>query len=196
MDFVKAGKVVKFIDENGEKNAGTVVEIVKQQGIKKAVINTIEGKTIIKNLKDLYLVKNEVRGKRSISVLKEVAEELGKEVIETKLPKKDSYLVVGDKVLKPLKSNEGESENIVDKDEVVKDLEFKVLSLEQQLSSSKEQINDLEKMKVSIIHLAKALKVRTTESGESKTINELLTCILELKILENWLLIEKRPRSL
>lgn len=162
MDFVKAGKVVKFIDENGEKNAGTVVEIVKQQGIKKAVINTIEGKTIIKNLKDLYLVKNEVRGKRSISVLKEVAEELGKEVIETKLPKKDSYLVVGDKVLKPLKSNEGESENIVDKDEVVKDLEFKVLSLEQQLSSSKEQINDLEKMKVSIIHLAKALKVRTT----------------------------------
>lgn len=165
MDFVKAGKVVKFIDENGEKNAGTVVEIVKQQGIKKAVINTIEGKTIIKNLKDLYLVKNEVRGKRSISVLKEVAEELGKEVIETKLPKKDSYLVVGDK------------------DEVVKDLEFKVLSLEQQLSSSKEQINDLEKMKVSIIHLAKALKVRTTESGESKTINELLTCILELNNL-------------
>jgi hypothetical protein len=183
MDFVKAGKVVKFIDENGEKNAGTVVEIVKQQGIKKAVINTIEGKTIVKNLKDLYLVKNEVRGKRSISVLKEVAEELGKEVIETKLPKKDSYLVVGDKVLKPLKSNEGESENIVDKDEVVKDLEFKVLSLEQQLSSSKEQINDLEKMKVSIIHLAKALKVRTTESGESKTINELLTCILELNNL-------------
>lgn len=183
MDFVKAGKVVKFIDENGEKNAGTVVEIVKQQGIKKAVINTIEGKTIIKNLKALYLVKNEVRGKRSISVLKEVAEELGKEVIETKLPKKDSYLVVGDKVLKPLKSNEGESENIVDKDEVIKDLEFKVLSLEQQLSSSKEQINDLEKMKVSIIHLAKALKVRTTESGESKTINELLTCILELNNL-------------
>lgn len=183
MDFVKAGKVVKFIDENGEKNAGTVVEIVKQQGIKKAVINTIEGKTIIKNLKDLYLVKNEVRGKRSISVLKEVAEELGKEVIETKLPKKDSYLVVGDKVLKPLKSNEGESENIVDKNEVVKDLEFKVLSLEQQLSSSKEQINDLEKMKVSIIHLAKALKVRTTESGESKMINELLTCILELNNL-------------
>lgn len=128
MDFVKAGKVVKFIDENGEKNAGTVVEIVKQQGIKKAVINTIEGKTIIKNLKALYLVKNEVRGKRSISVLKEVAEELGKEVIETKLPKKDSYLVVGDKVLKPL-------------------------------------------------------KVRTTESGESKTINELLTCILELNNL-------------
>lgn len=147
------------------------------------MINTIEGKTIIKNLKDLYLVKNEVRGKRSISVLKEVAEELGKEVIETKLPKKDSYLVVGDKVLKPLKSNEGESENIVDKDEVVKDLEFKVLSLEQQLSSSKEQINDLEKMKVSIIHLAKALKVRTTESGESKMINELLTCILELNNL-------------
>lgn len=183
MDFVKAGKVVKFIDENGEKNAGTVVEIVKQQGIKKAVINTIEGKTIIKNLKDLYLVKNEVRGKRSISVLKEVAEELGKEVIETKLPKKDSYLVVGDKVLKPLKSNEGESENTIDKDEVIKDLEFKVLSLEQQLSSSKEQINDLEKMKVSIIHLAKALKVRTTESGESKTINELLTCILELNNL-------------
>lgn len=147
------------------------------------MINTIEGKTIVKNLKDLYLVKNEVRGKRSISVLKEVAEELGKEVIETKLPKKDSYLVVGDKVLKPLKSNEGESENIVDKDEVIKDLEFKVLSLEQQLSSSKEQINDLEKMKVSIIHLAKALKVRTTESGESKTINELLTCILELNNL-------------
>ena len=176
-------KLGKFIDENGEKNAGTVVEIVKQQGIKKAVINTIEGKTIVKNLKDLYLVKNEVRGKRSISVLKEVAEELGKEVIETKLPKKDSYLVVGDKVLKPLKSNEGESENIVDKDEVIKDLEFKVLSLEQQLSSSKEQINDLEKMKVSIIHLAKALKVRTTESGESKTINELLTCILELNNL-------------
>lgn len=183
MDFVKAGKVVKFIDENGEKNAGTVVEIVKQQGIKKAVINTIEGKTIVKNLKDLYLVKNEVRGKRSISVLKEVAEELGKEVVETKIPKKDSYLVVGDKVLKPLKSNEGESENIVDKDEVIKDLEFKVLSLEQQLSSSKEQINDLEKMKVSIIHLAKALKVRTTELGESKTINELLTCILMLNNL-------------
>lgn len=94
MDFVKAGKVVKFIDENGEKNAGTVVEIVKQQGIKKAVINTIEGKTIIKNLKDLYLVKNEVRGKRSISVLKEVAEELGKEVIETKLPKKIVILLL------------------------------------------------------------------------------------------------------
>lgn len=51
------------------------------------------------------------------------------------------------------------------------------------LHSSKEQINDLEKMKVSIIHLAKALKVRTTESGESKTINELLTCILELNNL-------------
>lgn len=94
MDFVKAGKVVKFIDENGEKNVGTVVEIVKQQGIKKAVINTIEGKTIIKNLKDLYLVKNEVRGKRSISVLKEVAEELGKEVIETKLPKKIVILLL------------------------------------------------------------------------------------------------------
>lgn len=136
MDFVKAGKVVKFIDENGEKNAGTVVEIVKQQGIKKAVINTIEGKTIVKNLKDLYLVKNE-----------------------------------------------GESENVIDKDKMIKDLEFKVLSLEQQLSSSKEQINDLEKMKVSIIHLAKALKVRTTELGESKTINELLTCILMLNNL-------------
>lgn len=113
-----------------------------------------------------------------------MAEELGKEVVETKIPKKDSYLVVGDKALKPLKNpNEGESENTIDKDEVIKDLEFKVLSLEQQLSSSKEQINDLEKMKVSIIHLAKALKVRTTELGESKTINELLTCILELNNL-------------
>ena len=78
------------------------------------------------------------------------------------------------------RSKPKESKN---KDEVIKDLEFKVLSLEQQLSSSKEQINDLEKMKVSIIHLAKALKVRTTESGESKTINELLTCILELNNL-------------
>lgn len=183
MDFVKAGKVVKFIDENGEKNAGTVVEIVKQQGIKKAVINTIEGKTIIKNLKDLYLVKNEVRGKRSISVLKEVAEELGKEVTEIKPPKKDSYLVVGDKILKPLGSNEVESENTIDKDKVIKDLEFKVLSLEQQLSSSKEEIDSLEKMKVSIIHLVKALKVRATELGESSVINELLTCILELNNL-------------
>lgn len=86
--------------------------------------------------------------------------------------------------MKPLKNlDEGESENTIDKDEMIKDLEFKVLSLEQQLSSSKEQINDLEKMKVSIIHLAKALKVRTTELGESKTINELLTCILELNNL-------------
>lgn len=104
-------------------------------------------------------------------------------MVETKIPKKDSYLVVGDKVLKPLKLNEGESENVIDKDKMIKDLEFKVLSLEQQLSSSKEQINDLEKMKVSIIHLAKALKVRTTELGESKTINELLTCILMLNNL-------------
>lgn len=78
--MITVGKVVQFVDSNNEKSAGTVIEIVKRDGVKSAIINVIDGSRTVKPLGDLFEVKNSVKGKRSSTVLKEVAEKLGKEI--------------------------------------------------------------------------------------------------------------------
>lgn len=180
--MIAVGKIVQFVDNNNEKSAGTVIEIVKRDGVKSAIINVIDGSRTIKPLGDLFEVKNSVRGKRASAVLKEVAEKLGKEIVnpssngtETKTPpspkEKLENLVKG--ILEEKSKLEEENK------ELKRTLSQSQLEIKQCIDMLTNEKNNSQRMKSTISHLS--IVIEDLIDVDFKTsITELTNCIKEL----------------
>lgn len=84
---ISKGNVVKFKDKTGRSIGGTVVELMDENGISYAMINTILGDRIRKRTCDLSLVKREKRGRLSKDYLQNLQEELDGGKIKQEVPK-------------------------------------------------------------------------------------------------------------
>ena len=72
---IEQGIVVKFAENNGMLNGGTVVSILDDSRI---AINTLDGRNIVKNAADVEICRYQRRGKASKSFLTKLQKELDK----------------------------------------------------------------------------------------------------------------------
>lgn len=79
MSKIVKGIVVKFYDNEGLLDGGTVIEIIEKEGSRICLINTLEGKRIQKNEADIVPIKYQGVGKPSSTFLNKVKKALIKE---------------------------------------------------------------------------------------------------------------------
>lgn len=79
MDKVTQGNIVKFSDTAGKTNGGTVIEIIKKDNTDCALINTLEGKKIIKKISELIPIKRQQRGRVSAKFMSDLKDEIDSE---------------------------------------------------------------------------------------------------------------------
>ena len=79
MDKVIQGNIVKFSDTAGKTNGGTVIEIIKKDNTDCALINTLEGKKIIKKISELIPIKRQQRGRVSAKFMSDLKDEIDSE---------------------------------------------------------------------------------------------------------------------
>lgn len=79
MDKVTQGNIVKFSDTAGKTNGGTVIEIIKKDNAYCALINTLEGKKIIKKISELIPIKRQQRGRVSAKFMSDFKDEINSE---------------------------------------------------------------------------------------------------------------------
>lgn len=84
MSKIVKGIVVKFYDNEGLLDGGTVIEIIEKEGSRICLINTLEGKRIQKNEADIVPIKYQRVGKPSSTFLNKVKKALIKENRELK----------------------------------------------------------------------------------------------------------------
>lgn len=84
MSKIVKGIVVKFYDNEGLLDGGTVIEIIEKEGSRICLINTLEGKRIQKNEADIVTIKYQRVGKPSSTFLNKVKKALIKENRELK----------------------------------------------------------------------------------------------------------------
>lgn len=84
MSKIVKGIVVKFYDNEGLLDGGTVIEIIEKEGSRICLINTLEGKRIQKNEADIIPIKYQRVGKPSSTFLNKVKKALIKENRELK----------------------------------------------------------------------------------------------------------------
>lgn len=84
MSKIVKGIVVKFYDNEGLLDGGTVIEIIEKEGSRICLINTLEGKRIQKNEADIVPIKYQRIGKPSSTFLNKVKKALIKENRELK----------------------------------------------------------------------------------------------------------------
>lgn len=84
MSKIVKGIVVKFYDNEGLLDGGTVIEIIEKEGSRICLINTLEGKRIQKNETDIVPIKYQRVGKPSSTFLNKVKKALIKENRELK----------------------------------------------------------------------------------------------------------------
>ena len=194
--MITGGKIVKFIDGAGNTTAGTVIEIVRSGGQKMAKINTIDGKRVLKNLGDLFEVKNSVRGKRASKVLEEVATSLGKKVI----PVPDSPIVgpasALSQITPPSKSyasltTAADSSLMEEMKKQLKEIAVEKNLLQAENTSLKQQIDSLqsfasneEQLKLTICCLADSLQEAVSSLEYDKIVTSLIGCIKKLNKIE------------
>lgn len=79
MDKVTQGNIVKFSDTAGKTDGGTVIEIIKKDNTDCALINTLEGKKIIKKISELIPIKRQQRGRVSAKFMSDLKDEIDSE---------------------------------------------------------------------------------------------------------------------
>lgn len=187
--MITGGKIVKFKDSAGNISAGTVVEIVRSGGQKLAKINTIDGKRIMKHLGDLFEVKNSTRGKKSSTVLKEVAQELGKEIVPVQEVPFPVAVSSSNSSSIPAPIKDYSQMDILRNQ--IRDLLVEKRQLQAEISSLKEKLSNLESfssniehLKVTISCLSDCLQEAVSGMDYDKIVQHLLLCIKKLNKLE------------
>lgn len=79
MNKVKVGKIVRFRDEDGRFNGGLVKDLVRENNVEYAIINTLDSEMKKVKKVDLTLVAREQRGRVSTRFLNELRAEIRKD---------------------------------------------------------------------------------------------------------------------
>lgn len=85
MSKIKVGSVVKFTDSEGRLDGGTVVDFLRKDNQDCLLINSLEGRKIVKNRNDVSLIQRQQRGKVPASFLSDLKKECDKVNIQAGL---------------------------------------------------------------------------------------------------------------
>lgn len=85
MSNIKVGSIVKFTDSEGRLDGGTVVDFLRKDNQDCLLINSLEGRKIVKNRNDVSLIQRQQRGKVPASFLSDLKKECDKVNIQAGL---------------------------------------------------------------------------------------------------------------
>jgi hypothetical protein len=189
MSKIVKGIVVKFYDNEGLLDGGTVIEIIEKEGSRICLINTLEGKRIQKNEADIVPIKYQRVGKPSSTFLNKVKKALIKENRELKKSLIPTVVAVKEKK---------ETEEISDSSTPlpVMKVGYPDEALFSELKEAKERITELErrneelsknvcsavsedKYHKTIVAMRKSI-ICLTKGEDSEAMTSLLDLILEL----------------
>lgn len=183
MSKIVKGIVVKFYDNEGFLDGGTVIEIIEKEGARICLINTIEGKRIQKNEKDIIPIKYQRVGKSSATFLNKVKKSLIKENRELKkslIPVREKTTEISDSptplpVVKVSHSNEVLLSELKEAKERINELERRNEELSKNVCSAASE----DKYHKTIIAMKKSI-ICLTKGEDSEAMTSLLDLILEL----------------
>lgn len=187
MSKIVKGIVVKFYDSEGFLDGGTVIEIIEKEGARICLINTIEGKRIQKNEKDIIPIKYQRIGKSSSTFLNKVKKslikenrELKKSLIPVVVPVKEKPTELSDSptplpVMQVGHSNEVLLSELKEAKERINELERRNEELSKNVCSAASE----DKYHKTIIAMKKSIICLTNEENKEAMVT-LLDLILEL----------------
>ena len=69
MSKIKVGSIVKFTDSEGRLDGGTVIDFLRKDNQECLLINSLEGKKIVKKRVEVSLIQRQQRGRVAASFL-------------------------------------------------------------------------------------------------------------------------------
>lgn len=188
MSKIVKGIVVKFYDNEGLLDGGTVIEIIEKEGSRICLINTLEGKRIQKNEADIVPIKYQRVGKPSSTFLNKVKKALIKENRELKKSLIPTVVSVKEKIKEEISDSPTPSP--------VMKVGYPDEALFSELKEAKERITELErrneelsknvcsavsedKYHKTIVAMRKSI-ICLTKGEDSEAMTSLLDLILEL----------------
>lgn len=78
MSKIKVGSIVKFTDSEGRLDGGTVIDFLRKDNQECLLINSLEGKKIVKKRVEVSLIQRQQRGRVAASFLVDMKEEFDK----------------------------------------------------------------------------------------------------------------------
>lgn len=79
MNKAKVGKIVKFRDAEGRLNGGLIKDLVRENNVEYAIVNTLESEEVKVKKSDLILVNRQQRGRVSARFLGDLRDEIERE---------------------------------------------------------------------------------------------------------------------
>lgn len=190
MSKVEKGSVVKFYDNNGVLDGGTVVDIIESEGkIKVCLINTLIGKRIQKPYEDIVLCKYQRKGKVSEAFINKLQKEIVKENKERVKSSVDTRSTIEEVVpVKSVSENEIVDRNLInnlqleiaEKNERIKELEDQILILNKRSFDIPFEDNHVK----TIIAMKQSLMSCFNGDASGISVVPLLTLIMELNKIE------------
>lgn len=207
MDKVTQGNIVKFSDTAGKTNGGTVIEIIKKDNAYCALINTLEGKKIIKKISELIPIKRQQRGRVSAKFMSDFKDEINSENENITAYTSPTPISSGESerhlsptpILESDKDEKASSSLNIEEEETILSLKNQLILKDQLIISLKESIDQLskendklrtkneafsqdsnvnvEQIKYTIKGLGNALLAASTSNNE-EVIKELI-CVIE-----------------
>lgn len=137
MNKVKVGKIVRFRDEDGKFNGGLVKDLVRENNVEYAIINTLDSEMKKVKKVDLTLVAREQRGRVSTRFLNELREEIRKDNDEIGEGRPGADSSASSNVRKSSKKK-------LSPQEYIEELEQNLASRDRTVKEYKKRINELE----------------------------------------------------
>ena len=137
MNKAKVGKIVKFRDKDGRLNGGLIKDLVRENNIEYAIVNTLESEEAKVRKTDLILVNRQQRGRVSARFLGDLRDEIEKENANTFIP-------VGEDTSAPVNDNEQYTGTKLPQQKIIKKLELKLAAREQTIKDYKTTVERLQ----------------------------------------------------
>lgn len=138
MNKAKVGKIVKFRDADGRLNGGLIKDLVRENNVEYAIVNTLESEEAKVKKSDLILVNRQQRGRVSARFLGDLRDEIERENSNSPVAKEDST------------TSASANENVqykgtkVSQQKIIKKLELKLAAREQAIKDYKATVERLQ----------------------------------------------------
>lgn len=197
MNKITKGNIVKFVDPDGLINGGTVVEFTKKDNEEYLMINTLDGKRVLKKKSIVSPIKRQQRGRVSAKFMEDFKEEIRIEnenlpikevqIIKKKMKESTDGVQIGteeqDKMIDDLKKQ------LSDRDSVIKTLKCEIESLSEHIGLLNSRIanssspKNVDNLSITVKGLSDAL-LAASINKEGDMVQELLKIISKLNNID------------
>lgn len=139
MNKAKVGKIVKFLDKDGRLNGGLIKDLVRENNVEYAIVNTLESEEAKVRKSDLILVNRQQRGRVSARFLGDLRDEIERE-------NSNAPISIGNSASAPENENEqyAGTGTKTSQQKIIKKLELKLAAREQAIKDYKVTVEKLQ----------------------------------------------------